>query len=260
MKYFVSFCFVLLLSVGFGQITDAKGKKQGYWKKKDDRNHLLYEGEFKDDQPIGKFKYYYPNDSLRAVMIFRNDGKTAYARLFHMNGKRMAEGKYVSKELKDSIWTYYDELGTLLSRETYKNGKKNGTCYVYLPDGDVSEIRNFVDDVQDGLFIEYFTAKQMKSKATYSKGQIEGRVAYYYPNGIEVAAGFYKNGKKHGPWLYKTQSGKIREKELYKNGELASPKETEAFFQKNKIENQPAEIKTGPAKGSPKQTNAKKQG
>ncbi len=260
MKFFASLCFLLFLTTGSGQVTDANGKKQGYWKKKDDKNHLLYEGNFKDDQPVGKFKYYYPNDSVRAILSFKNDGKTAYARLFHMNGKRMAEGKYVNKEQKDSVWTYYDELGTLLSKETFKSGKKNGPSYVYLPDGDVSEIRNFVEDVQDGAFIEYFTAKQMKSKAIYVKGVIEGRVAYYYPNGVEVAAGFYKNGKKNGPWIYKTQSGKISERELYKNGELASPKETEAFFQKNKIQETSPDTKPSPSKGSPGQNTTKKQG
>lgn len=260
MKYL---CYTVLfvlsaLIVSKAQVTDANGKKQGYWKKKDERNHLVYEGTFKDDKPVGRFKYYHPNDTVRAIMDFSKDGKSAYARLFHMNGKRMAEGRYVQKELKDSVWTYYDELGTLLSRETYKNGKKNGPSYVYLPDGDVSEERNFVNDVQDGAFIEYFNAKQLKSKANYVNGQIEGRVCYYYPNGIEVAAGFYKNGKKNGPWIYKTKTGKISEKELYKNGELASPKETEAFFLKNKVEETPAApTPSGTGKPAPKPTKKK---
>lgn len=246
MKYFTLFCFTLFLSCLYGQTTDLSGKKQGYWKKKDDKNHLLYEGEFKDDKPVGKFKYYYPNDSVRAIMSFKDEGRSAYARLFHMNGKRMAEGKYINKETKDSVWTYYDELGTLISRETYKSGKKNGPSYVYFPEGDISEEKNFRDDLQDGPFITYFNAKEVKSRGTYLKGKLEGRVAYYYPNGVEVAAGFYRNGEKNGPWIYKTQSGKIREKELYKNGVLASPKETEAFFSKNK----PEEKKPEPAKSS----------
>jgi antitoxin component YwqK of YwqJK toxin-antitoxin module len=51
---------------------------------------------------------------------------------------------------------------------------------------------------------------------------------------VEVAAGYYKNGLKTGPWIYKTESGKIKERELYKNGKLASQKETEEFFAKTK--------------------------
>ncbi|MBL7933401.1 MAG: toxin-antitoxin system YwqK family antitoxin [Bacteroidia bacterium] len=255
MKYLTLSCFIFFMSGLYGQTTDANGKKQGYWKKRDDKNHLLYEGEFKDDKPVGKFKYYYPNDSVRAIMTFKDEGRSAYARLFHMNGKRMAEGKYINKEIKDSVWTYYDELGTLLSKDTYKNGKKNGLSYVYFPEGDVSEQRNYKDDLEDGSFVDYFDAKAVKSRRTYIKGKLEGRVSYYYPNGVEVAAGYYKNGEKNGPWIYKTQSGKIREKELYKNGILASPKETEAFFSKNKVE----EKKPEPAK-PPTTTTGKKPG
>src|SRR5688572_23660587 len=54
---FISFLFQFLITVA--QTTDAKGRKQGYWKKKEaGTDKLLYEGEFKDDLPVGKFKYY----------------------------------------------------------------------------------------------------------------------------------------------------------------------------------------------------------
>lgn len=230
------FIFFTIHSLAFtAQTIDASGKKQGYWKKKDDKtNKLIYEGQFKDDKPVGKFKYYYPNDSVRAVMLFRNDGKSSFVRLFHMSGKRMAEGNYIGKETKDSTWTYYDESGTLISRENYLAGKKNGTSYIYLSDGKLSEERNYKSDLQHGPFKQYFDGKNLKGQGMYVNGQMDGRVVYYYPNGTEVAAGFYKNGTKNGPWLYKEESGKIKEKELYKNGKLATKKETDEFFSRNK--------------------------
>lgn len=218
----------------FAQTIDTKGRKQGYWKKKDDKDKLIYEGEFKDDKPVGKFKYYYPNDSLRALVNFKESGKVAYAKLFHMNGKRMGEGKYVNVETKDSIWTYYDELGVLISKDSYKMGKKQGVCAVYFPDGGVSEERSYKEDIQNGPFKQFFEPKVLRGQGAYVNGLLEGRVSYYYPNGTEVAAGYYKKGLKTGPWIYKTESGKIREKELYKDGKLASQKETDEFFSKNK--------------------------
>lgn len=236
--------FILSTLLCSAQTTDGAGKKQGYWKKKDEKTgKLIYEGEFKDDVPVGKFKYYYPNDSVRAVMYFRSSGKSAYAKLFHMGGRRMAEGRYVGKETKDSVWTYYDEAGVLISREKYVMGKKEGTSYVYFPDGALSEERNFKNDLQDGPFKQYFDGKKIRSSGNYSKGNLEGRVCYYYPNGIEAGAGYYVNGKKDGPWIYKSSDGKINEKELYKKGELAGKKETDEFFSKNKpaatVQNQP---------------------
>ncbi len=250
MRKFALICLVIQSVLLFGQTLDSKGQKQGYWKKKDEKtNKLIYEGEFKDNKPIGKFKYYHPNDSISVLMIFKDGSKIAYAKMFHLNGKRKAEGKYVGKEIKDSVWNYYDELGVLIAKEKYKEGKKHGASFVYIPDGSVSEEKYFKDDVMDGPYKEYFTANVLRSQATYSKGLIEGRTVYYYPNGVEVAVGFYKNGNKVGPWIYKTESGKIREKELYKNGKLVSTKETDEFFAKNK----PESIKL-----EPKKTGSKK--
>ncbi|MCC6371922.1 MAG: toxin-antitoxin system YwqK family antitoxin [Bacteroidia bacterium] len=238
------FCIVLLTLSSLiiqAQTVDASGKKQGYWKKKDDvTKHLVYEGEFKDDVPVGKFKYYYPNDSVRAIMHFKNGGKSAYAKLFHLNGKRMAEGRYVNKEIKDSVWTYYDETGVLISKEKFAMGKKEGASYVYFPDGNISEERHYKADLQDGVFKQYFDAKKLRAQGNYLKGQLHGHVVYYFPNGIEVAAGNYVNGFKTGPWLYKGKDGKITEKEYYVNGKPADKKTTDEFFAKYKA----AETKT----------------
>lgn len=242
MRYIV--VFFLCCSVCLAQTVDALGRKQGYWKKKDEKTgRLIYEGEFKDDKPVGKFRYYYPNDSVRSIMHFKDGGKSAYARLFHLSGKRMAEGRYTGKELKDSVWTYYDEAGVLISREKYVNGKKEGASFVYFPDGTISEERNYKNDLQDGPFKQYFDAKRLRAQGVFVKGNLEGKVSYYFPNGVEAAAGYYVNGQKNGPWIYKSQDGKITDKELYKNGQQAGKKETEDFFSKNK----PAETKTPPA-------------
>jgi antitoxin component YwqK of YwqJK toxin-antitoxin module len=240
MRKILSILFLIQGSFLLAQTTDAAGNKQGYWKKKDEKtDKLIYEGEFKDNKPVGKFKYYYPNDSVQAIMSFRDAGKIAYAKLFHPTGKRMAEGKYI-KEIKDSLWLFYDEAGVLISKDKYVMGKKDGISYVYLPDGAVAEERNFKMDVQHGPFKQYFDGKKLKGQGNYVNGNLDGRAAYYFPNGIEVAAGFYKNGHKTGPWIYKDEKGKIKEKEYYKNGKLASKKETDEFFSKNKPKETPA--------------------
>lgn len=234
MRYKFLLLFVSFSIFAGAQTVDASGKKQGYWKKKDEKtNKLIYEGEFKDNKPVGKFIYYYPNDSVRAIMNFKQNGAVAYAKLFHMVGGRMGEGKYVGED-KDSVWTYYDESGKLLSKDHYVKGKKDGMSYVYLPDGKLAEERSYKMDVQHGPFKQYLDGKRLRGQGTYSNGLMEGKATYYYPNGVEVAAGFYKNGNKNGPWIYKTEDGKIKERELYIDGKQASVKETEAFFAKNK--------------------------
>ncbi len=250
MKKLFTILFAFACLINNAQTTDASGKKQGYWKKVDEKTKkLLYEGTFKDDKPVGKFKYYYANDSVQAIMNFREGGKVATAKLFHPTGKRMAEGKYI-KEIKDSVWHFYDDKGTLISKDKYVNGKKDGVSLVYLPDGNLAEERNYKMDVLHGPFKQYFDGKKVKGQGNYVNGNLDGRAAYFYPNGIEVAAGFYKNGNKTGPWIYKDEKGGIKEKEYYKNGKPASKKETDAFFNKTKSNEAPVQ--------DPKKTDPKK--
>ena len=239
MKKLFLVLFILNTFFFLAQTTDASGKKQGYWKQKDEKtNKLVYEGEFKDDKPVGKFKYYYPSDSVRAIIDFKKGGKVAYAKLFHPSGKRMGEGKYNSELLssmnRDSIWLFYDEAGLLISKDKYINGKKDGVSYVYLPDGKISEEKTYKLDILNGPFKTFFDGKKLKGQGNYVNGLLEGKVSYFYPNGIEVATGYYLNDRKNGPWIYKEENGKIKEKELYKEGNLASKTETDAFFTKNK--------------------------
>lgn len=259
MKYFTLFLFIYFSLPCYSQTTDAQGRKQGYWKKRDDKtNRLLYEGQFKDNLPVGTFKYYHINDSVRAIIQFKNGGGQAYAKLYHMNGKMSGQGKYIGQEVKDSVWTYYDETGTLLSKESYSAGKKTGKSFVYLPDGNVSQERNFKNGLEDGAYVEFFAKDLVRAKGQYLSGEKEGKFIYYYPNKVEAATGVYKKGLKHGVWIYRTQDNKISEKELYKNGVLAPQKEADAYFAKNKTQTLAPKTETKTVEQKKSVTPAKK--
>jgi len=234
--------FAIVLTAGFalGQnVTDAKGLKQGYWKKPSgEAGKIIFEGLFKDNKPQGIFKYYYPFDTVKAIIDFKKDGAYSYAKLFHPTGKIMAKGKYVGESIKDSVWLYYDDLGVMMSKETYTNGKKNGKALVYFPNGKLAEEKNFKSDVLHGNMKQYYDGTKVKSEANYIEGKQEGKSVFYFPNGIAAATGFYKNGLKNGPWIYKNQEGKVTEKELYEYGILADKKKSDEFFSKNKTKDE----------------------
>ena len=244
---FLALCLLSVCS-GYTQTVDASGKKQGYWKKKDEKTgKLLYEGEFKDNKPVGFFKHYYPGDTAkRAITFYKDGGKIAYASLYHqVTGKLMAKGKYIN-ELKDSVWNFYDETGALISKDNYKLGKKDGKCLVYLPDGKLAEEKTFKNDLPDGPFKQYFDGTLIKAEGKYVNGKMDGKVTYYYPSGKFAATGIYKNGNKEGVWLYNDSNGKPKEKELYRNGVQVTGKEADEYFKKNKTAGEsPAESKPG---------------
>lgn len=260
MRHYLSILFLLLCSCLLAQPKQEE-PKEGYIKKRDPKtDRLLWEGNFKNNKPVGVFKYYHTNDSVRAKLTYRGeDGKRCYARMYHMNGKKMAEGVYMDREVKDSVWTYYDELGVLISRESYKNGLKNGTCYIYFPDGSVSEEKNWKNGKEHGPFRQYIEGKKLRGSGQYNEGKREGKFAYYYPNGTEAAAGIYKNDTKEGVWIYKKIDGTVTDKEVYVKGQQLSKKDADAYLAKMKTTTPAAKTNTtSPAPKSPAKTAPKK--
>ena len=66
MKY-ISIFFILFLGISYAQVNqlDAKGLKQGLWYKNFPGTKIhMYEGTFKDDKPVGIFKYHYESGRL----------------------------------------------------------------------------------------------------------------------------------------------------------------------------------------------------
>lgn len=223
LKNIFSLFLLLFLTNGFAQDApnkiDAAGKKQGHWIKYDANKKKVFDGNFINDIPTGKFVYYYPTEEIKAINIFSKNGTVSYAEYFHQTGKTMGKGKYVN-EKKDSTWTYYDEEGVLLSQETFLNGKKNGSVKVFYRNGQVSEDKTWKNGVLDGPSKKYFEDGQLKYNGQYVNGKIEGKVTFYHPNGKVDAEGIYKNDLKEGEWKYYKADGTLARSDKYINGTL----------------------------------------
>ena len=211
--------------------SDAKGK-QGKWIKKDSENKLIYEGQFKDDKPVGEFKYYYNTGAIKTVSVFSYKGKDTVVRAKHYyeTGKLMGEGKYVNRK-KDSAWKYYSETGKLLNEENYVMGKKNGTFKVYDDTGSVIKVENWKNDVKNGEVKEWYGLDVKKMEGMYVNGQLNGQTNYYFPDGSISAAGVFKMGVKDGVWTYGIGGGKDGCKELYKDGKLVRTQRINGQFE-----------------------------
>ncbi len=202
--------------------TDDKGKKQGFWKKYDEMGYVRYEGHFKDDIPIGEFKYYYPDGEIRAISIIFDEGHKSNTRLFHRNGKLMAEGMYVDQK-KDGVWKYYSEFdGILLSTESYVETLKQGVWQQYYPDKTIAETLIYENDVRQGIWRQFFTDATLKLEGTYLNDQKEGFFKIYHPNGQIEVSGLYHNGLKNGLWTEFDENGKKLNEKVYDMGKLVS--------------------------------------
>ncbi|TVR42035.1 MAG: toxin-antitoxin system YwqK family antitoxin [Cryomorphaceae bacterium] len=198
--------------------TDTRGRKQGEWVMKTPEGKLVYEGTFVDDKPVGLFKRYYEDGSLKAEMDHRSDA-VVYARLFYegKNPVLMAEGKYLNQQ-KDSVWISYDPSGQRKALDTYRKGIQEGRAVVYHINGEISEEVTFVNDKRHGEWKQYYDTGRLMAEGRYENGMRSGEYKKYYPNGRMWASGKYQDGLKESTWQYGNENGTLGQMVVYRAG------------------------------------------
>ncbi len=209
---------------------DEKGRKQGFWIKRDDAGSKIHEGRFNDDYPTGKFTYFYKKGEIRNISYFSNKGQNAKMTSYFPDGKPMAEGVYVNKQ-KDGLWKYFNKDSVLISEEYYKNNKKNGIWKTYYPGGTLSDEVTWKEGVKSGPWKQYYTDMKLKLKATYVDDYLEGLSQMYHLNGVVNVSGNYKSSVKEGVWMYFKEDRTTEKRRIYHNGVI---KKEEVFLHSNK--------------------------
>ncbi len=198
---------------------DQLGRKQGYWIKRYPNGSKLYEGIFKDDHPVGEFKRYYENESLKSILIYSEDGDTADATIFHYNGLTASIGRYVNQK-KEGKWKFYSASmdGYLICEESYSNNIRNGGSLKYYPDGSVAERVFYNSDKREGEWLRFHPNGKQLLKAYLSCDKRNGKYEVWYEDGIPEILGFYKENLREGTWFFYNKDGTIRYKINYVAG------------------------------------------
>lgn len=231
-KFLVLICFAVFCILSLKaqktqkeqlNFTDTLGRKQGHWIKYDGNKKKVYDGNFVNDIPVGKFIYYSGNNTPWAITVFSQQGKVGYTKHLSAGGKISAEGKYINQQ-KDSLWKFYDGTGVLKAEENYLNGIKHGKSKVYYDSGKLAEEKNWSNDLLDGTYTKYFENGNIKSQRELVKGKVEGKARFNHPSGKVYAEGPYKNDMKQGVWTFYEENGNVQKKVTYikglaKNGE-----------------------------------------
>lgn len=211
--------FMLFNFVVFAQQdnkTDAKGLKQGEWKKYHKTGQLRYVGSFKNDKPVGEFQYFYDTGEIQRKITHNKNG--SYSITFHKTGGPQSVGKYVNQK-KDSTWVYYDLDGYKIASEYFTGGLKNRIAYIFHQNGKIAKEEEFFNDVKEGFSNEYWDDGKKKKTANYIKGSLEGKVVYYNSFGIRSISGYYYHDLRNGVWIYFEDDGnKIKKKEKFVKG------------------------------------------
>ena len=190
--------------------TDKEGKKQGHWIKKN-KNIIVYDGFFKDDHPVGEFRRYNDDNTIKSLLVYSADGKEADATIYHPNGFVASRGKYIN-QLKDGKWKFYSEYteGYLICEEEYSKNVKNGSSVKFYPEGEVAEKLIFKNDITQGEWTQYYQNGVLCLKTNYLNGRINGRFEVWFENGTKQLSGEYKNNIKEGRWIVYNKNGTIK--------------------------------------------------
>jgi antitoxin component YwqK of YwqJK toxin-antitoxin module len=91
--------------------------------------------------------------------------------------------------------------------EQYVKGELNGLTKTYHYEGELYEVKSWVNNVADGKWVQYFMDGSIKMESAFILGKREGKELFYYPNGNVYYIGFYLNDLKSGTWEYFTAEG-----------------------------------------------------
>lgn len=199
--------------------TDKQGKKQGHWIKKYPGETVMYEGFFKDDHPMGEFKRYFENQSLKSILIYSSDGRTANATIYHINGNKSSKGTYV-EQLKEGKWQFFSANNSdyLISEEYYSKNLRNGPSVKFYPDSTIAEKLTYLNNIKQGEWIQYYPSGEICLKSYYINGKINGNFEVWFENGAIAYSGQYINDAKDGLWIIFNKDGTVKYKLEYKSG------------------------------------------
>jgi antitoxin component YwqK of YwqJK toxin-antitoxin module len=194
----------------------------------------MYEGTFKDDKPVGEFKRFNTDNSLKSILIYSSDSREADATFYYPNGFISSEGKYID-QMKEGKWKFYSSEinGCLINEETYAKNKLNGFSLKFYTDSTLAEKLQYSDGIKKGEWLQYHPNGKIFLKAIYVNGLLEGKFDTWYEDGNPHYSGVYKNNLRKGKWKIYLENGALKYEIDYddeKNRDLRIDEESADFF------------------------------
>ena len=185
---------------------------------------------------------YYPNtDQVSSEGTMKNGKPDGYWRTYYVTGVIKSEGLRTNF-LLDSVWNFYNQAGelteqisykigeksgysnkyiynnpqnpgrpTLISKELYVMGKKEGSSYYYYPTGELKLIVFYKDGRKQGLSREFTKDSTLVTVVQYKDNYVVDRERL---NRVD------ENGNKQGTFREYYANGKIKKEENYLDNQL----------------------------------------
>jgi uncharacterized protein len=175
------------------------------------------EGTMVDGKLYGSYNYYHENGVKDIECAYENGQSEGAWKTYHTNGKVKVLQAYRNDVLEGEYVEYHDN-GQLFTRYAVKKGFASGEALYYDEDGKMFSTIYF--DNGNVKWAKYYNkdGKQISSSEASNKGLL---MAAYSPRGFKKSEAHYDaKGNAEGERTLFYPSGDIREKELFRNGEL----------------------------------------
>ena len=186
-------------------------------------------------------QFFYPNGQVSSEGVMKNEKPDGFWRTYFVTGVIKSEG-IRTNFLLDSIWNFYNQTGeltqeisykigeksgfsksysynnpenpgqpTLISKELYIRGKKEGNSFYYHPTGELKLIIFFKDGRKQGLSREFSEDSTIVTVVQYKDNYVVDRERV---NRRDV------EGKKQGTHREYFENGKMKKEEHYLDDQL----------------------------------------
>lgn len=179
---------------------------------------------------VGIWTEYHNTGEFKGKGLYLNDKRVGEWTFYYPNGQIEQKGKYDKKGQAQGDWRWYYENGALMREETYINNLRDGTMTEYTEDGKVLTKGEFVDDMQQGLWVYetpeykaigkyvddkpdslwksyYMPKERLKFEGRFLNGDEDGVHTWYYENGRKMMQGAYSGGMKQNDWKFYDEGG-----------------------------------------------------
>jgi len=192
---------------------DESGKKHGVWKGVyEESKRPRYEGTFEHGKEIGMFRFF--DDTKQGTVIatreFNPKDNSCYTIFYNQNKHKVSEGKLINKQFEGDWKYYHEDLPSIMTLESYVNGKLSGIRKVYYKSGVIAEEATYKDGIKNGAYKSYAENGVVLEESNYKNGYYEGQAVYRDTDNQISAQGVYKKGKKIGIWKM-LEKGKLKE-------------------------------------------------
>jgi antitoxin component YwqK of YwqJK toxin-antitoxin module len=215
---------ILPLVVMSQNLTDTNGMKQGPWVKKYPNGTVMYEGTFKNNQPVGLFRRFNNEGILISELTYSDRKNEAAAVFYYADGLKAAEGIYLERK-KEGLWRFWSATrpSYLICEESYHGDLRHGLSQKFYPDSTLAEKVTWDSGNRTGEWIQYYPDGSISLRAEYLAGKLEGPFSYYHPNGNLQYEGRYKDDVRTGDWMVFNEDGTLKQIITYKDGKPDDP-------------------------------------